>query len=137
MNRILVHSITFKRLILMFLKYRGIFYDAGAQFRQVQMHRIASRMITLTYRGSSYWVNVEAIDRLSHLQRSGTYLKYRGIPYRAYLSFGHYCRPVLSAIARTYRGTSYLIERSANDRDTHSHVAEKVLTYRGALYHCI
>jgi hypothetical protein len=40
-------------------------------------------------------------------------LKYRGIPYRAYSSSSHYCRSVSSAIALKYRGTSYLIERSA------------------------
>lgn len=47
-------------------------------------------------------------------------LKYRGTPYRAYSSSTQYCVLMLSAIALTYRGTSYLIERPASDHESHS-----------------
>lgn len=39
-------------------------------------------------------------------------LNYRGIPYRVYFPSVQYCAPGLSAIALSYRGTSYLIKHS-------------------------
>jgi hypothetical protein len=43
-------------------------------------------------------------------------LRYRGIPYHPHPSSVRYCDSVSSAIVLNYRGTAYLIERSASIR---------------------
>ncbi|WP_375539693.1 DUF4278 domain-containing protein [Oscillatoria sp. FACHB-1407] len=43
-------------------------------------------------------------------------LRYRGIPYHVSSSSIRHCTSVSSAIVLNYRGTAYLIERSASTR---------------------